>query len=47
VETVAAKTEKSLDLDVSEDVAAMEAALPAVAARKPLIYAATRITTRK
>jgi acetyl-CoA decarbonylase/synthase, CODH/ACS complex subunit gamma len=41
VETAAAKTEKSLVL-VSEDVAAMEAALPAVAARKPLIYAANK-----
>ena len=41
VEAAAAKTEKNFVL-VSEDVAAMEAALPAVAARKPLIYAATK-----
>ena len=37
----AAKTEKALVL-VSEDVAAMEAALPVVAESKPLIYAANK-----
>ncbi|BBB89841.1 MAG TPA: acetyl-CoA decarbonylase/synthase complex subunit gamma [Methylomusa anaerophila] len=40
VEAVAAKAQFALLL-VSEDVAALEAALPAVAAKKPLIYAAT------
>lgn len=41
VEAAAANTDKNLVL-VSEDVAAMEGALPAVAARKPLIYAANK-----
>ncbi len=40
VEAVAGKTEKAMVL-IAEDPAVMEAALPAVAARKPLLYAAT------
>lgn len=41
VETVAAQTDKNLVL-VCEDVAAMDGALPAAAARKPLLYAANK-----
>lgn len=39
VEAVAGKTQKAMIL-IAEDPAVMEAALPAVAARKPLVYAA-------